>query len=266
MKGLLRLREVIKISDRLGEIRYNNQGTAMKIIKYTKSNDIDIEFLDDHHYIKKHVAYSNFIRGQIKNPYDKSLFGIGYIGDGNHIVRKGTKGKLVTAYETWTSMLERCYKNQELFPAYFGICTVCKEWHNYQTFADWYDENKYSVNERLHIDKDILYPNAKLYSPETCLLVPQRINMLFLNKPNKNGLPNGIRKTKSGKYTANYNGEKIDTYNTIEEAYEAYAKKKEYAIKKIADEYKEIIPLKVYNALIHYKVLITNDENYRLSK
>lgn len=31
--------------------------------------------------LKKHVAYSNFIRGQIKNPYDKSLFGIGYIGD-----------------------------------------------------------------------------------------------------------------------------------------------------------------------------------------
>lgn len=238
----------------------------MKIIRYRSWDDIDVEFLDKYKYVKKHATYSNFKKGEIKNPYDRSVFNIGYVGVGKYMTRNTVLKKPETSYETWTSMLERCYKNQELFPAYYGICTVCKEWHNYQTFADWYDENKYSVNERLHIDKDILFPNSKLYSPETCLLVPQRINMLFLNKPNKNGLPNGITKTKTGKYIAKYNGERIDTYNTIEEAYEAYAKKKEYMIKIIADEYKEIIPLKVYSALIHYKVLITNDENYRLSK
>ena len=62
----------------------------------------------------------------------------------------------------------------------------------FQNFAKWFDDNKYEVDGRLHIDKDILYPNCKIYSPETCLLIPQRINMLFLNKPNKRGLPNGI--------------------------------------------------------------------------
>ena len=72
-------------------------------------------------------------------------------------------------------------------------------WHNYQNFAQWFNENRYDVEGRLHIDKDILYPGNKIYCPDTCLLVPQRINMLFLNKPNKRGLPNGIIKS-SDKY------------------------------------------------------------------
>ena len=61
-----------------------------------------------------------------------------------------------------------------------------------QIFSDWSDENKYKCGERLHIYKDILYPGNKIYSPDTCILVPQRINLLFMNKPNKRGLPNGI--------------------------------------------------------------------------
>lgn len=38
----------------------------MKIIAYKSYTDVDIEFLDEFHYIKKHQTYSNFIRGQVK--------------------------------------------------------------------------------------------------------------------------------------------------------------------------------------------------------
>ena len=48
----------------------------------------------------------------------------------------------------------------------------------------------------------------------------------------------------------------------MDEAYAAYAKEKEIAIKRIADEYKEVIPEKVYRALYAYKVNIRNDKNY----
>ncbi len=119
------------------------------------------------------------------------------------------------------------------------------------------------MNERLHIDKDILFPNSYVYSPETCLLVPQRINMLFLNKPNKRGLPNGIRECKNG-YSAKYNNKELGTYETVEEAFIIYALEKEKTIKRIANEYKDIIPIKVYDALYAYKVQITNDKNYVL--
>ena len=44
----------------LGEIRENNKGTRMKIIRYRNSEDIDVEFLDEYHYIKQHQTYSNF--------------------------------------------------------------------------------------------------------------------------------------------------------------------------------------------------------------
>ena len=47
----------------LGEIRENNNGTKMKIIAYRSHDDIDIEFLDDFHYIKEHQAYTNFKTG-----------------------------------------------------------------------------------------------------------------------------------------------------------------------------------------------------------
>lgn len=86
--------------------------------------------------------------------------------------------------------------------------------------------------------------------------------MLFSNKPNDRGLPNGIRKTDNGKYSAKYGGKDIGTYSTLEEAYAEYAKVKEKRIREVADEYKNIIPEKVYKALYDYKVRIENDKNY----
>lgn len=238
----------------------------MKIICYRSWDDIDVEFLDEYHYVKEHVIYGNFKRGEIKNPYDRSVFNIGYVGAGKYMTRNTELKKPETSYETWTSMLERCYKNEKTFPAYFGVCSVCEEWLNFQNFAEWFENNKYEVNERLHIDKDILFPGNKIYSPEMCLLVPQRINMLFLNKPNDTGLPNGISKTESNKFNSSYCGKSLGTFSTLEEAYSVYAQNKENAIKRIADEYINIIPQKVYDALYEYKVEIINDRNFLLKK
>ena len=51
-------------------------------------------------------------------------------------------------------------------------------------------------------------------------------------------------------------------YETLEEAFNVYATYKEKIIKKVADEYKDIIPSQVYEALVSYKVDIKNDKNY----
>ena len=90
---------------------------------------------------------------------------------------------------------------------------VCDEWLNFQTFAKWHDENYYEVNERLHLDKDILIPGNTLYAPDRCLLIPQRINELFTCKVNGNGLPVGIYKTSAGRYNSSYNGKNIGTFD-----------------------------------------------------
>ena len=80
----------------------------MKIINYRSNEDIDIEFLDDHHFIKEHQAYANFKSGQLKNPYDKTMGGVGYIGVGKYKLHNEDLSN-TPAYDAWTTMLMRCY-------------------------------------------------------------------------------------------------------------------------------------------------------------
>ena len=193
------------------------------------------------------------------------MFGVGYVGVGEHITGYSKIG-MTEEYHCWQNMLERCYceKLRELHPSYFDISTVCDEWHDYQVFASWHKEHRYKVNERLHLDKDILFPGNKMYSPPTCLLVPQRLNMLFMNKSNNRGLPNGIIQCKNG-YLAKYGGKELGIFPTIEEAYIKQTQKKKEAIEKLAKEYKNIIPKEVYEAVMAYEFDIKNDKNYKVA-
>lgn len=232
----------------------------MRVVHYKSKSDMDVQFMDDFQYIKKHTTYQNFKNGSIKNPYDRIICGVGYLGDGFH--QTGTRLKKTCSYDMWTTMIHRCYGGTGSYPAYNGRTTVCVEWHNFQSFADWHDKNIYTVDGRLHLDKDILVPGNTEYSPSKCLLVPQRINMMFANKANSTGLPSGIRRTNNDKYTTICNGKHLGTFSTIEEAYSVYASVKERHIKDVADEFKAIIPNKLYDALYNYKVLSKNDKNY----
>lgn len=245
--------EFIRVDEtsRLGEVRLNKYGTPMKIIAYRSSEDIDIEFLDYFHYIKEHQAYVNFKNGGVRNPYDRTVFGVGYAGVGDYLL---TDVKPTKAYMIWYQLMNRCYNEKEAKnrPAYYGIVTVCPEWHNFQNFAKWYTENYYEVEGRIHVDKDILFPNNKEYHPDKCLLVPQRINMLFLNKPNKFGLPNGIKPRTKGRYEAQYNHEPLGVFDTLEEAIAKHTEAKRKHIREVAEEYKSIIPAKVYDALMNW--------------
>ena len=56
---------------KIGEIRYNKFGTPMRIVDFTRHDDVTIEFLDLHN-MKKKTTYSNFKNGGIKNPYDRN--------------------------------------------------------------------------------------------------------------------------------------------------------------------------------------------------
>lgn len=232
----------------------------MKIIAYRNYDDIDVEFLDDFHYIKKNTIYINFIKGQIKNPYDKTLYNIGYIGVGKY--KLSINKRNTPEYNLWVSMMERCYCEKRRYRTKSYVdCEVCEKWYNFQNFAKWYHDNYYECDGRLQVDKDILIPGNRIYSPDNCLLIPQKINVLFINKPNNRGLPNGIKKCVHG-YSAKYNHNELGVYITLEEAYSVYTQKKKEEIIKVANEYKSIIPCKVYDAIISYEFKIENDKNY----
>ena len=119
----------------------------------------------------------------------------------------------------------------------------------------------YDVNERLHLDKDILIAGNLIYAPDKCILVPQRINELFTCKVNGNGLPVGIKETSTGRYEVKYNGKHLGTFDTLEQAFEKYAQRKEEVIREVANEYINIIPKNIYDALMKYKVEMKNDKN-----
>jgi len=222
----------------------------MKITKYNNPMDVIVEFQDEHKF-KKKTYIQNFKKGDVRNPYDKTVYDIAYLGDGDYKV--WVDHHKTDTYGVWHDMIERCYneKTRHAHMAYKD-CSVCDGWLNYQTFCKWYYENYYSTgDERMHLDKDILVKGNRVYSPETCIFVPQRINMLFMHPSNKSGLPNGITKPSKG-YRTLYNGKLLGTYITIEEALKHYMVEKRLHIKEISEEYKERIPIKLYQALINW--------------
>jgi len=223
----------------------------MKIIRYVNAGDMTIEFQDEHK-VQINTTYANFKKG-IKNPYDISVSTMGYIGEGKYLSK--INDIVTPIYAAWRNMLKRCYDESDryLHPAYEN-CVVDKEWHNFQTFAAWYEGNFYQVGtERMHIDKDILLKDNKIYSPETCIFVPQSINMVFMNKHRDvdSDLPNGINRCVGG-YRSMYNTKSLGVSKTLEEAIEKYNIEKRIHIKRLVEEYGDELPPRIRNILLNW--------------
>ena len=250
---------------RLGEARMMNCGEIAIIVNYTHCKDITVQFKTTGELVK--TTYSRFKKGSVKSRFTPSVFGVGIIGNEKSI---DENGEIIKSYSVWNRMLMRCYydKCQKKHPTYKG-CTVCEEWHNYSNFKKWYDENYYEIEgERMALDKDILMKNNKIYSPNTCVFVPQNINNLFIKRNKTRGkYPIGVSFDKNAnKYQALchifYNGKSklkgLGYYNNIDDAFNAYKQFKEANIKQMADYYKDKIPNKLYEAMYNYKVEITD--------
>lgn len=79
------------------------------------------------------------------------------------------------SYNTWKRMLESCYdENSTRSRASYADCTVKKCWHRFSDFRGWFDRNCIAGHQ---LDKDILVPGNRVYSPDTCCFVPQYINL-----------------------------------------------------------------------------------------
>lgn len=194
----------------------------------------------------------------------EGIYGVGFIGKGKYKVNED--GKHTKQFNAWYGMLMRCYSENfhKKSPSYVG-CTVCDEWLSFQVFAKWYDENFYLIEgQKMHLDKDILVKGNKHYSPETCVFVPNKINSLFTKSNAIRGdLPIGVHlNKKNNRFRAgiNINGEKIKIgeYDTKEEAFQWYKDIKESVIKVVANEHKNKIPKKLYDAMYSYEVEFTD--------
>ena len=151
-------------------IHTNNAGLQFRIKEYTNSRKVLIEFLDTG--FTTEVQAGNIKRGMVYDRLAPSVFGLGYIGEGNHKAKVGCKNTL--AYETWGDMFKRCYSAERLQrnPTYQG-CSVNPVWFNFQVFAEWFDKN---YQKGFQLDKDILVEGNKEYGPSTCMMVSRQDN------------------------------------------------------------------------------------------
>ena len=253
----------------LGMDGVNNKGFPMKIVEYNNSKDITVEFLGPYKYVTK-SRLDRFKSGYIHNPYAPWLFDVGIVG--KKYPTHDSKGiKYTKEYLTWTNMIRRCYDESVRYKnlTYYD-CMCCEQWMYYENFYEWMHSQEnfdllLSIDD-MSIDKDIILKGNKMYNPDNCCLVPQRVNNLLLKSNNIRGQwPIGVHYLrKNNKFVAQCGGQDnhnyLGLYSTPEEAFYVYKDFKEKQIKEIAEEEysKGTIIKRCYDALMSYEVEITD--------
>ena len=133
-------------------------------------------------------------------------------------------------YKKWESMLYRCYSKayQKTRPTYAG-CTVCKEWSSFTKFKEWMKNQNWEGND---LDKDLMVSGNKIYSPDTCIFVSPKLNLLMLASGAARGnLPIGVNfNKKTGRIQSRIkkDGKEkwLGVFSTAMDAHKAWQKEK----------------------------------------
>ena len=155
------------ITDKIGEIRYNNQGEKMTIIKYYSYNNIDIQFEDG--VISYNKCYGHFKKGLIKHPikYEDSIahyievelgLNLDYIWNWKknkvnpHEIYKNSRNKI------WVYCLEKDYHNDN-----GGYEVLCSNFTSLESRCPYCNSKKVHYKDSLAYN----YPNiAKMIAIE----------------------------------------------------------------------------------------------------
>lgn len=141
------------------------------------------------------------------------------VNDADYIVNAGGRGSNIVCpiYSMWHNMLKRCYdkQTQTKRPSYKG-CSVCDEWLIFSSFRTWVVARDWQGKQ---LDKDILKEGNKVYSPNNCYLVSNKVN----NLANSLSTLCGVSKTRNkNRYRAYFSecGKQINlgVFNSKQEA------------------------------------------------
>ena len=164
-------------------------------------------------------------------------------------------GKITKAYQLWSGMLQRCYdaKVQAKHPSYIG-CEVSENFKNYTYFYDWCHNQLHFGKKGFELDKDLL-GDGKFYSEDVCVFVPTPVNKLLVLRGTERGnLPLGVTAATKGGYIARLNTGSLRKYlgyfSTPEEASACYLEAKRAYITQLANEYKHVLDVRVYEQLL----------------
>jgi hypothetical protein len=155
----------------VGRVISSNECGDFEVLEYKSSRNVKVKFKGTGYTTTAQAG--DIVRGRVKDKLKPRLNSPGFIGVGKYASRNDD-GEISAAYTSWVGMLDRCY-NIKLSDKYhtYTDCVVCDEWHDFQNFAKWHEENYFDGGQ---IDKDIKFNGNKLYSPETCIMANQKDN------------------------------------------------------------------------------------------
>lgn len=186
----------------------------------------------------------------------KLIYGVG-INDRLHPTK--VSGKDTKEHSLWRGFLQRCYSlnSREKYSSYIG-CSVSENFKHYAYFYEWCQNQIGFGQSDFELDKDLLFKCNRIYSEDTCVFIPKRLNTLFgSNKSCRGSLPIGVS-PHQGKFLARCSrgltSDYIGIFNTSEEAFQAYKQAKEVFIKLQADKWKDLLDPRAYQALMVYEV------------
>lgn len=204
--------------------------------------------------------------GNIKDRLARSVFGVGFIGDGKY----NSGHKHLDAYRSWHGMLMRCYYEPVIskHKTYIG-CTVCDDWHDFQKFANWYYENYPDDEFKYDLDKDLKVIGNKVYSPETCLFVRQGVNKFVMDAGAARGqFMIGVTfEERTGRFVSvcsepsTGRQRKVGRFSTEVEAHLAWRKRKSDYAYELAISQENI---EVKNALLNWRAALDNFEIHKM--
>ena len=251
----------IKNSIGTDTIYHSKNSGCFTITSYLDSYNIGIKFINTGYEM---VARLECVKdGKVKDRLSPSVHGVGIVGT-EYPIR--VSGVLTKEYELWKSMLRRCYSDssKKKRPTYEG-CEVSDKFKSYEYFYEWCNKQIGFSNQSWQLDKDLLIKGNKVYSEDSCVFIPQEINKVLVKCTASRGEHLiGVYWCKKGKaFKAQISKNKgkqefLGYFKTELEAFNAYKTAKEFFIKEQANEWKDKIDPRAYEALMNYKVEITD--------
>ena len=188
-----------------------------------------------------------------------NVYGVGYMGN-NFELKSSCNGKKCPVYDMWYRIIERCYskKLHDRCPTYTD-CYVSDDFKDYSKWRKWYDNYQYK-HDGWQLDKDLLIKGNKIYSSETCVFLPHIINSTLTksNKTRGKYLIGAYFDAHNDKFKAyiSKRGKKVALgyFENEVDAHLAYKTAKEDYLKELAEEYKDMLDPRAYEALYNYTV------------
>lgn len=156
---------------------HNSNGSGDFILLEKQGDRCLVQFVETGY--TREALRDNLVQGKVKDPYYKSCYGVGYLGEFKRT------SYWQQAKQLWRNMLKRCYCEKDKGGFMKHGITVDDRWHCFSNFLEdlpqlenfefWLEASN-GNEDKYDLDKDYLVKGNSVYSREACLFLPASVN------------------------------------------------------------------------------------------